>query len=168
MFTPASTARTAPGPAGAASGSSTSTAGRLLMRLASAAPSAAVASSAGSEVPSGTSGPRARSRPLVTTAWTTTPSPSTNTRKGTAADRPTAVTVVRRWARARAARTAAPANAAQAGLIPAADVATNPARVAPTVTSTKTGVPAGRTAGGSWAPAPRSAAKNRVRTRYSV
>src|SRR5262249_10072970 len=81
---------------------------------------------------------------------------------------PMAVTVVRCWARARTARTAAPANAAQAGLTPAAEAATNPARVAATTASTKTGALAGWAAGRARAPASRAAAKNRGRTTYSV
>jgi hypothetical protein len=51
--TPSRTARTAPGPAGAVSGSSTSTAGRLLITFASTAASAAIMSRAGSAVPCG-------------------------------------------------------------------------------------------------------------------
>jgi hypothetical protein len=79
-----------------------------------------------------------------------------------------AVTVVRRRASACTPRTAAPANAAHAGLTPAAEATTNPARVAATITSTRTGAPADWPAGNGWAPASRSVAKNRDRTRYSV
>jgi hypothetical protein len=61
----------APAPAGAVSGSSTSTAGRLLQTLARTAASAAMASSAGSDVPAGSSGRSAVPSPLRTTAATT-------------------------------------------------------------------------------------------------
>ena len=79
-----------------------------------------------------------------------------------------AATVVRRWASARTARTAAPANAAQAGLTPAAEVATNPARVAATVTRTNTGAPAVWATGAARAPASRSAGEEPGSTRYSA
>src|SRR5438132_10536838 len=82
MLTPSSTARTAPAPDGAVNGSSTKTAGRLLKTLASAAASVAVASSAGNDVPPGSSGAIAMPSPLSVTALTTMPRPSTNSRKG--------------------------------------------------------------------------------------
>src|SRR6266851_1303704 len=96
------------------------------------------------------------------------PSARTNARKGTAAARTMAAGVVRRWARARAASTIAPAKAAHAGLIPSAEARTKPASVPATVASANTGTPGGAAAGGAWAPASRSVAKNRRNTRYSV
>ena len=65
MFTPSSTASTAPGPAAAASGSRTSTAGRLLIRLASTAASAAMPSRASRPVPSGRTWPQRVGEPVV-------------------------------------------------------------------------------------------------------
>ena len=76
--------------------------------------------------------------------------------------------VVRRWTKVRAASTAAPAAAAQAGFTPIAEVRTNPARVQATVARTNTGTSGGSAAGGAWAPASRSVAKNRRKTAYSA
>ena len=76
--------------------------------------------------------------------------------------------VVRRWTTVRAASTAAPAAAAQAGFTPIAEVRTNPARVQATVARTNTGTSGGSAAGGAWAPASRSVAKNRRKTAYSA
>src|SRR5580693_2606263 len=170
MLTPSSTARTASAPDGAASGSSTRTAGRLLHTLARTAASAAVASSAGSDVPPGSSGASAAPSPLLTTALTTMPRPSTKTRKGTSAARTRATGATRCLASARAARTAAPARAAQAGLTPAADAPANPASVRATTARVNTGRPASssRWSGSGRGRMDRSAAKNRLNTAYSV
>ena len=96
------------------------------------------------------------------------PSPRTKARNGTAAARTMAAGVVRRWARARTASTSAPAKAAHAGLSPTAEARTKPASVHATVASANTGISGGPAAGGAWAPASRSVAKNRRNTRYSV
>src|SRR5690348_9942479 len=167
MLTPSSTASTAPAPDGAASGSSTSTAGRLLQTLARAAASAAVASRAGSPVPDGSSGASAWPRPLSVTALTTMPRPSTNSRNGRSAAFANATGVTLRRASARAARTAAPANAAQAGLTPAADAPANPASVSATTASVTTGRGVPRPVSAR-PPAFRSDAKNRPNTAYST
>lgn len=168
MFTPSRTASTAPGPDAAASGSSTRVAGRLLMTFASTADRTAVPSSAGSAVPCGTRCASAPASPLSTTARTTMPSASTNARNGTAAERTIARGVVRRWARARAASTRAPASAAQAGSMPSAEVSTKPASVPATVTRANSGICGAAPAVGAWAPASRSVAKNRRSTTYST
>src|SRR5271166_2039388 len=140
MLTPISTANTAGGPAVAVSGSRTSTAGRLLITLASTAAPAAIASKPVRLVLCGTHSRSAESRPLSITARTTTASASTNARKG------------------RSAAATIPATAAQAGLTPAAEVMTNPASVAATVAIANHGGAAGSAAGAVVA-ADRSAAK---------
>src|ERR1700735_5827948 len=99
MFTPISTAKTAAGPVGATSGTSTSVAGRLLTILASTAASAANPNSASSPDPDGNSGPIRADTPLRITACTTTPNASTNTRNGTFAARTTSAAVVGRRGR---------------------------------------------------------------------
>src|SRR5580704_3470819 len=142
ILVPISTARTAPGPVAAASGSSTSTAGRLLITLASAAARAAVASRAGSVVPLGITRIRAPASRFSVTPVTTMPSASTKARNGTPAARQTAAGVVCRRTSARIPSTAAPAAAAQAGLIPASEVTANPARVAASTMRANTGRPA--------------------------
>src|SRR5487761_442332 len=169
MLTPSSTASTAPAPDGAVSGSSTRTAGRLLQTFASAAARAAMANSAGNEVPDGSNGASARPSPLSVTALTTMPRQSTNSRNGTSAERARSSGAIRRLASARAVSTAAPANTAQAGLTPAAEAMANPARVRPTTTRVNTGRRAGSgLVARSRSPAMRSAAKKRRNTTYSV
>src|SRR5271166_4393651 len=140
MLTPISTANTAGGPAVAVSGSRTSTAGRLLITLASTAATAAIASKPVRLVLCGTHSRSAESRPLSITARTTTASASTNARKG------------------RSAAATIPAAVPQAGLTPAAEVMTNPASVAATVAIANHGGAAGSAAGAVVA-ADRSAAK---------
>src|SRR5271157_2005299 len=165
MLTPISTANTAGGPAVAVSGSRTSTAGRLLITLASTAATAAIASKPVRLVLCGTHSRSAESRPLSITARTTTASASTNARKGRSAAATIPATVPRPRGRdsrvrdnARSASTSAPAAAAQAGLTPAAEVMTNPASVAATVAIANHGGAAGSAAGAVVA-ADRSAAK---------
>src|ERR1019366_7399122 len=173
MFTPISTASTGPAltgrPGPVTTGSSTRTAGRLLTTFASAAASTVIASNAGSDDPPGISRVIAAPRPLATTASTTTPRPSTKSRKGMPAARTRLAGVAWRLARPRAASRHAPANAAQAGLSPAKDVITNPASVAATVTSGNSGT--GESAAG-WGRAggttARSRLKNRRNARYSI
>src|ERR1039458_3618404 len=132
MFTPISTASTGPAltgrPGPVTTGSSTRTAGKLLTTLASAAASTVIASNAGSDDPPGITRVITAPRPLATTASTTTPRPSTKSRKGMPAARTRLAAVAWRLARPRAASRHAPANAAQAGLSPAKDVITNPPR----------------------------------------
>ena len=72
-----------------------------------------------------------------------------------------------RRASARAARTAAPANAAQAGLTPAADAPANPASVSATTTSVTLGRRVSRP-GSARPPVFRSDPKNRPNTAYST
>src|ERR1022692_266727 len=143
MFTPISTASTAPavtaGRWPVTTGSRTRTAGRLLTTLASAAATPVIASNVGSDDPPGTMRAIAAPRPLATTASTTTPRPRTKSRKGTLTARTRRAGVAGRLARPRAASTHAPPSAAQAGLSPANEVITNPASVATTVSSGKSG-----------------------------
>ncbi len=129
MLTPISTASTAAGPPAATSGSNTRVAGMLLTRLARAAATAAIPSSAGSPEPDGSTVDMAVPTPLSMTACPTTPSASTKTRNATFAERMISVTDV--WPRPRL-RSASSAT-------PAASAITNPARVSATTTNTNTG-----------------------------
>src|SRR6201992_2462543 len=168
MLTPISTARMATGPPGATSGSHTSVAGRLLTTLGSAAASAAIASSAGSPEPDGSSADIALSIPFSVIARTTMPSASTNTRNDTCAERTISTTEVCRRLRLRTASTAAPASATQAGATPTDSESANPASVSPTTTKTNTG---GRGAGPScsgFGATRSSPAKNQRKTTYSA
>src|SRR6516162_2860624 len=144
MLTPISTARMATGPLSATSGSNTSVAGRLLTTLANAAAIPAIASSAGSPEPDGSTEDIALSIPLSMTACTTTPSAGTNTRNDTCTERTISATVVCRRLRLRTASTEAPHSATQAGATPTDWATANPASVNPTTTNTNTG---GRGAG---------------------
>src|SRR6266550_2672247 len=168
MLTPMSVASTGPDPPAAATGSRTSTAGRLLITLASSAAHTAMPSSAGSDVPFGSTWSTAETSPLSTTARTTTPSASTNSRNSGLAARTSPPVVTLRWLNARSPSSIAPASAAQAGFTPANDVPTNPASVAATAASVKTGTP---TRFGGATPAdggPRSAANTQRKTAYST
>ena len=82
------TASTSPGPAAAAAGRRSRTAGRLFMRLASTAASAATARSDQSETWPGMSRATSELSPWSETAFTTRPRASTKARKGTSRARP--------------------------------------------------------------------------------
>src|ERR1700712_1614513 len=152
MLTPINIASTAAGPDALTSGSSTSTAGRLLTMFESTAATAAVPSSASNVVPPGSTPRIADSRPCTISPSTTTPRQSTNTRNGTSAAWAIRATDVSRRASARTPRITAPASAAQAGENPSIDVTANPANVSASTTSTNTGTFTGsvvRSGGGS-------------------
>src|SRR6202165_1531403 len=168
MLTPISTARTAAGPAPATSGSSTSTAGKLLTRLDSTAATAAIPSSAGRVAPIGNTSRIAASNPLSITVSTTTPSARTNARNGTLTARRIPARLLRRWIRPRTPSPTEPANAAQAGEKPASDVAAKPASVRPSTTSTNTGTSGAAVTSSGCESAGNSAAKKRRRIRYST
>ena len=91
-----------------------------------------MASRAGSDEPCGSSRVMAGPSPWSVRARTIRPSPSTNSRNGTAAARTIPAAVVSCRARPRAASSTAPPSAAQAGLTPANEVTMNPASVAST------------------------------------
>src|ERR1700741_2632464 len=168
MLTPIRTARMATGLQGATSGSNTSVAGRLLTTFASAAATAAIASSAGSPEPEGSTADIAVSIPFSVTARTTTPSASTNTRKDTCAERKISTTEVCRRLKLRTASTEAPTSATQDGAIPTDSETANPASVSATTTKTNTG---GRGAGPScsgFGATRSSPAKNQRKTPYST
>src|ERR1700758_2617055 len=103
------------------------------------------------------------------TARTTTARASTNTKNNGSAALTTAPRVVRRRSAARPANTSVPAAAAHAGLMPAAEAMTNPARVAATVTIANHGAAIRSGASGAVdARVVRSRAKNLRNTANSI
>ena len=170
MFAPTRTASTAPAPAGAVSGNSTSTAGRLLITLASTAASAATASRAGSDVP-----------PVIRCSQETAAEPVAGDRahhdaqgqhegeeghvRGTG-DRGRGGCGAGPGRGRRAA--SAPAQAAKAGLMPAVEATTKPASVHATVTSANSGVRGGSAVVGAALRRPGRWRRSGARRRYST